>query len=188
MKTTALKTGIMAAVLMFLFCNMILSQSPLISKTLSITIYAKENYEKSKQTLYAMLDSSGYVLSSMNETKTENGNEKVIIAFYVSEKDFNKIDKCLPNLGYISYKNLVTTDRSTDYDTTLIAKELNFLKQRKTQYAGELGKLKPSDTLYAEVWKELQSLDKQLFEKEKSYTFAQARMGTPHKMQITICE
>jgi hypothetical protein len=188
METKTIIQKIILVVALFISGRIAVSQTTIISKTLNATIYSKENFEESKQKLYAVMDSSRYLLSSISETKSENGNQKIIIEIFISEKDFNKIDKCLPDLGYISFKNLVSEDLSSEFDTAAISKELLYLKERKVQCAGELEKLKTTDTIYPEVWKELKTLEKQVYEKEKSLLKAEQRVYTPHKMIITICE
>lgn len=179
-----------ATAMIFLFITSICSnaQIPVIVKTLDITIYASEKYEVSKQNLFLLIDSSKCRLLSLNEVKTANGNQKAVIEIAVNDESFKIIDKCLPDMGYVSFKNLKTEDKSAELDTASVGKYLIFLKEQKTKYSQQLIKLKPDSEQYTEVWQQEAAIETQIFEKGKALESARIKLKAPHKIQITICE
>ena len=164
------------------------AQAPVISKTLNITIYSTGKYEHLKQALFAMMDSCKCRLISLNEIKTENGNQKAEVDFFANDECFKIIDKRLPGLGYISYKSLKTEDKSAELDTASMNKYLAFLKKQKAEYERQLAKLKTDNEQYTEIWKKKTETETLIFEKEKALSAAILRLASPHKIQITILE
>ncbi len=164
------------------------TQTPVIIKTLNVNIYSAEKYESSKQNILALIDSCKCQLISMSETKTDNKNQKITIELAVNDGCFKKIDKHLTELGYISFKNIKTEDKTAEMDTAGISKDIVFLKENKSGYEGQLAKLKPDSELYGQLWQKKTDIETQIYEKEKMLASARIKITAPHKMQITICE
>jgi hypothetical protein len=163
-------------------------QTPVIAKTLTTTIYAAEKYESSKQQLLALMDSSSCSLISMNETKTDNGNQKIIIEFNAGNQAFIIIDNRLSGLGYISFKNLVTADMSELYDTAAITNDIIFLTKQSEKNTAQLTKLKPESSDYNQLWTKQAELETTLKEKQRAQVNAIKNISTPNKIHITIAE
>jgi len=164
------------------------AQNPVIVKTLNATIYAAAKYETSKQHLLSLIDSCKCIVLSMSETKTDNGSQKSIVDISANDVCFKVIDKSLPSLGYVSFKNLKTEDKSTELDTALISKEIIFYKSQKTKYEQQLANLKPENASYNELWKEEVAIETTIFEKEKLLIAAKKRLLSLHKISITLSE
>ena len=177
-------------VLCFLSITSLLSnaQAPVIVKTLNVTIYATTKYEASKQHLLSLIDSTKSVTLSMNETKTENGSQKSIIEISANDDGFRIIDKRLPSLGYVSFKNLSSADKSADFDTTAICSEIIFYKSQKAKYEKQLANLKPDNASYNEIWKEEAAIETKIFEKEKLLSIARNKLISLHKISVTLSE
>ena len=189
MKTIAIIPQIIMPVI-FLFVIHVFAnaQVTIISKSLTVTVYATEKYEASKQSLYDLLDSCRCKILSINETKTENGNQKAVIELVANDNCFKIIDKKLPSLGYISFKNLKTEDKSAMLDTTKIREEIDFYKERKIKYVQQLAKLKTGSEQYTDIWTESDKMETLIYDKEKSLVLAKSELAAPHRMQIVICE
>ena len=153
-----------------------------------MTIYAAEKYESSRQKLTTLMDSSGCRLVSMNEIKTDNGNQKIIIEFNAGDQAFKTIDNSLSELGYISFKNLVTTDMSEIYDTANIASDIVFLKQQSGRNTAQLTKLKSESPEYNKLWTIQAELESSLREKQRAQVNAIKNISTPNKIHITLAE
>lgn len=163
-------------------------QTPVIAKTLTTTIYAAEKYESSKQKLLALMDSSSCRLISMNETKTDNGNQKIVIEFAATDNAFKIIDKRMPELGYTSYKNLISYDVTETFDTTALARDISFLKQQQSKNAQQLAKFKPDSKEYSGLWEKQSEIETMIWEKEKALTTSNKNLSAVNKMHITIAE
>jgi hypothetical protein len=188
MKTHDIKRRITLMIFMIIASVISIAQNPVIVKTLNVTVYAATKYETSKQHLLFLIDSGKCVMLSMSETKTDNGNQKSIIEISANDAGFKMIDKSLPSLGYVSFKNLKTEDKSTELDTTLISKEIVFYKSQKIKYEKQLANLKPDNTSYYEIWKEEAAIETKIFEKEKLLAAAKTKLASQHKISITLCE
>lgn len=164
------------------------AQKPVIVKTLNVTVYAATRYETSKQYLLLLIDSGKCIILSMSETKTDNGNQKSVIEISTNDEGFKMIDKSLPLLGYISFKNLKTEDKSAEFDTTSISKEIIFYKSQKAKYEKQLANLKPDNVSYTDIWKEEEAIETKIFEKEKLLTSAKCKLNSLHKISITLSE
>jgi hypothetical protein len=164
------------------------AQNPVIMKTLNVTVYAATKYEASKQHLLALIDSCKCVMLSMSETKTDNGSQKAIIEISANDNGFKMIDKSLPSLGYVSFKNLKTEDKSAELDTIVICKEIAFYKIQKVKYEKQLSNLKPDNSSYNEIWKEEAAIETKIFEKEKLLVTAKNKLTSLHKISITLSE
>lgn len=186
MKTTVKKSTAFA---FLVFAVMISNaQIPVLVKTLNVTIYSSEKYEASKQILFTLTDSCKCEGVLINETITENGNQKITLEVSVNDLCFKIIDKRLPELGYISFKNLTTADKSDETDTVLIKKELAFLQKQKSHYSMQLTLIKADCEHYNKILQEQLETEKKIFETEKLITSAATKINSPHKMQITICK
>jgi hypothetical protein len=186
MKTQALirKTTIM---LFLLFCQFY-STSQIIVKTAVVTIYAGKNYETSKQQLLSYIDSCNCLLTSINETKTDNGNQKVSIEFMAGDKAFMVADQLLPLLGYVSFKNLKSEDKSSELDTIGLKSDLLFLKERKIKYEQKFASTKADTDASNEAWNLIIQTDSLMYEKNKLLLTVRQKYTLLHKMQVTISE
>ena len=163
-------------------------QTPVIAKTLTTTIYAAEKYESSKQKLLALMDSSSCRLISMNETKTDNGNQKIVIEFAATDNAFKIIDKRLLELGYTSYKNLISYDVTETLDTAALSKDISFLKQKQLKDSQQLSQLKSESKEYIDLWKEQSEIETKIWEKEKALIAATKNLFAANKIHITLAE
>ncbi|MFH0866303.1 MAG: hypothetical protein V1904_08910 [Bacteroidota bacterium] len=186
-----MKTKIIIKKLIINFFMIILSalshaQQPVLVKTLSVTLYAAEKYETSKQLLYDMIDSTGSTISSVSESKTDNESQTTSLIISASEKAFWVIDKNLSSLGYISSKTLKSEDKSAVLDTSALSREIEFLKKQKLQNETLLETLVKGSDLYVEVWKKISETEEKIFAEEKLITNAAFDLSKPHKIIVTI--
>lgn len=179
-----------AAILILFVSSAMLSnaQIPVITKTLTATVYSAEKFQISKQSLLTLIDSCKCGLLSMSETKTDIGNRKIIVEVSVNDLCFNIIDSRLPELGYVGIKNTKTDDKSEEMDTVLINNELAFLKNRKKNYEMQLSIIKATCEQYTKIWEEELAIESKIFEKEKLLMTATTKILAPHKLVITVCE
>jgi len=176
----------MISLLLMAVCSK--GQTPVVAKTLTTIIYAAEKYESSKQKLLALMDSSSCSLISMNETKTDNGNQKIVIEFAASDNAFKIIDKRLLEFGYTSYKNLISYDVTESLDTAALTRDISFLKQQQSKNALQLAMLKPESKEYAGLWEKQSEIETKIWEKEKALNSATRNLLATNKIHITLAE
>lgn len=188
MKTNVITRKLTVMIILITASVYSIAQNPVIVKTLNVTVYASTKYEMSRQQLLSLIDSGKCIMLSMSETKTDNGNQKSIIEISANEEGFKMIDKRLASLGYISFKNLKTEDKTAEFDTTSISKEIVFYKSRKAKYEQQLANLKPDNASYYDIWNEEAAIETKIFEKEKALASAKLKLSSLHKISITLNE
>lgn len=162
------------------------AQQPVLVKTLNVKIYAAEQYEASRMWLYELIDSTRSIITSVSETKTDKENQNITITLSASDKAFMIIDKNLNELGYVSSKTLKSEDKSSELDTSMILREIEFLEKQKLQNKELLETLTKGSELYVEVWKKISEIEEKIFAEEKLLENAFTGILRQNKIIITI--
>lgn len=186
MKTQIIVRKLIIKIFMIMLSAFGQAQQPVLVKTLNVKIYAAEQYEASRMWLYELIDSTGSIIISVNETKTDKENQSITITLSASDKAFMIIDKNLNDLGYVSSKTLKSEDKSSELDTSAISREIKFPEKQKQQNEELLGTLNKGGEQYVEIWKKISEIEEKIFTKEKLLENASTGMLRQNKIIITI--
>ncbi|MFH0895594.1 MAG: hypothetical protein V2A54_14255 [Bacteroidota bacterium] len=172
---------IFATTALLLSASVVIAQ-PLLSKTLTATVFASGNYNNIKTSILSLADSSGAALYAQNESKSENGNQKMEISLYVNEAAFRAFDTRLNRMGYLKSYVISTHDLSATLDTTSLGTDLRFWKAKRERL------LKPELNKEPEIAGERENAETQIFQLEKKMKEAIWRQQRPHKVVVTLYE
>jgi len=139
----------------FLFSNIFAQENSLVQE-LDISVYStsfKESTTKIKNFIAEKNVAIIYELESKDEYE---------INFFVNTSDFEALEKILPDLGYLSKKELT----SSNYNDKiyLIEKEQKYLQEQKAAYEKEISLMEVKDNRYYTYWENVREIDKTLFE------------------------
>jgi len=104
-----------------------------------------------------------------NKVEIERQNENkfsVDMTIILTEKQYNSFDSIVPKLGFVSYKNIRSTNFVQKKEEEQL--ELNFLISQKISYEQVLSKLSENTEPYLATWKELKAIEEKIYKKEKS--------------------
>lgn len=147
------------SILLFLFTtnfNFIKAQEENLLTDVDITIYASE-FEQAKITLKTFIEKTSTKV--LNETETI---KRLYEVFNLKEKDFKSLEELLPTMGFISEKQISTTN-----NTEKVAKlklEIKYLEQKKTAYEVELKNMTKKNDRYYSYWEEIRRIERRIFD------------------------
>jgi hypothetical protein len=135
-----------------------------VSETVNFEI-AAGNIQAAKNLLLANIDTSLAVVKTYNESNAAKG-VKIYITVNTNKAGYEKIEKIVPQLGFLDNKRLGTINNSEEIAG--IDLEIAFLKSKKAAYETELEKFKGDD--YKGYWNEVREIEQSLFNLEKRKT------------------
>lgn len=151
-------------ILSFLIHNISKAQKPAsdyVSETVTFEITAG-NIQNSKNLLTTSIDTTLVVIKNYNEVNSAKGT-KIYITLNTNKTGYEKIEKIIPQLGYLDSKKLGTVNNSEEIEG--IEQEIAFLKNKKIAYEAELSKFKDED--YKGYWREVRTIEQSIFDLEK---------------------
>ncbi len=135
-----------------------------VSETVHFEI-AAGNIQAAKNLLLANIDTSLAIVKTYNESNAAKG-VKIYITVNTNKAGYEKIEKIVPQLGFLDSKRLGTINNSEEIAG--IDLEIAFLKSKKAAYESELEKFKGDD--YKGYWNEVRQIEQSLFDLEKRKT------------------
>jgi len=133
--------------------------------TMNATIYTSY-YESSQQKIEAFITDNN--ITVLNQKASVEIYE---LEFYTSKEIFDKVSDFLPQLGYVSAKDISTTNNIDE--RTKIELEITYLKEQKTAFENELKNMDKKDDRYYQYWEKVRDIEQKIFEKTatiSSYT------------------
>jgi hypothetical protein len=133
--------------------------SSFISKTLSVDIVAID-FNGSKVKL------NNFVKNNYIKVQVQDENQYSInLQATISEKQYEDLEKLLPELGFVSTKRLNTEDNYEKYRDAEF--ELRHLNKKRAAYADQLNKTNYNSENYIAVSREMKELDESIYYKER---------------------
>ncbi len=118
-----------------------------------------------------ILSNTSIQIISQSESTT-----KLYYEFYINEEGFKQMDSLLPKIGYISEKNITTTNNNDRISK--INLEIEYLQKKKEAYDKEIQSMTEKNDRYFNYWNEIRTIEKDIFdlktelssfEKDKKY-------------------
>lgn len=149
----------------FLTANIFAQPNNMKTTTIDVVIYTS-SYETSQEKLENFI--------TENQIKVLNQKssvERFETEFYTTKEVFDKLNEFLPALGYISTKDIGTTNNVNEFEKFKL--EIKYLKQQKEAYETELKTMDEKDDRYYQYWEKVREIEHKIFEKKTklgSYT------------------
>jgi len=152
-------------ILFYVFTLNLFAQRNDMLTTLDATVYTT-SFDKAKADLNKFLKSTSAKVISQNES-----TDHVYVQFYVTKETFQKMDTFLLNVGFVSSKDVRTSDNELRNET--LQSEIDFLNQKKAAYEAELASIKEKDERYYRYWEGIRDIEKQIFDLKKNMQIAE---------------
>jgi len=111
---------------------------------------------KSKMLQYLRENSSEIVIFTQTESE-----KTIFFLLYVKENQFRSIDSFLPGLGYVSEKNITSTNNSDKVEELKL--KIEYLQSQKNEYSTEIAKMTRDDRYY-QYWNKIREYDKEIMD------------------------
>ncbi len=156
-------------VLMCLFSLNSQSQEEILTTNLDITVYTS-SFDEMKVKLADYLIQNPITVISQTES-TDNFYAQI----YLDKQTFEEAVKFISALGFVSNKELGTTNNSEEANSISI--ELDYLVNQKSIYEKELSNMTEKDNRYYTYWEHVRDLERQIFTlTKKKNAFAQKKV------------
>ena len=124
--------------------------------SLNTTIYTSFMQTASMK-MKEILNNPSIQIISQSESTT-----KLYYEFYINETGFKQMDSLLPKIGYVSEKNITTTNNNDR--TNKINLEIDYLQNKKEAYDKELLSMTEKNDRYFSYWNEIRTIEKSIFD------------------------
>jgi len=115
------------------------------------------NFSLSKQKLLDFVSQHAAKVNSQDETERQ-----IHIVFYLQKDDFTALSAFIPQLGFISNKNISTS--SNQERLSKINLEIEYITQQNAAFNLELKSMTSKDERYYNYWKEIRDNEKKIFD------------------------
>ena len=140
----------------FFVCSLASAQTDGTVSELSASVFAP-NFPFSKQKVLEFISSHNVKLVSQNETERQ-----IRIVLYMPQADFMSLSSMLPQLGFVSNKDITT---SSNYERLKkISLEKEYIIQQNEAFNTELKSMTSKDERYYNYWKEIRDNEKKIFD------------------------
>lgn len=123
---------------------------------LTASIFAP-NFPVSRQKLIDFQSQHNVKLISQNETERQ-----IRIVIYLEQADFNALSSLLPQLGFVSNKDIATSSNQERVNKITLEKE--YIAQQNLAFNTELKSMTSKDERYYNYWKEIRDNEKKIFD------------------------
>lgn len=157
-----------------------------IYQTLRATIYSK-NFDKSREMLMKLVDSSSAKIQTLNEGNNRYSYSKSLtMTIHTNKAGFEKIDKGLPEIGFVDNKNIST--HSGNNSITDLELDLKYTYEKIKDYEDELKSItNKSDNQYRVYWEKIIQLKDQAHNIEKQISASRSNIQT-YTVELTLAE
>lgn len=153
MKTTRTFFSLMMLMLLAFSAS---AQNAEFSKNLKVSVYTSF-FLDAKQKLNTLVQENATVIISQNESATN-----INVQFFTTEAGFTRMQTEVNSLGFISSKNISTTNLGDELKQHKLHKE--YLTARLANYQAELKSMPTKDDKYYSFWDEIRSLESQIYD------------------------
>ena len=128
--------------------------------SMRFTIYSTE-YKEGKNKIEAYIKKNNFTITTQNETKDSHHYE-----FTAHSAQVSAIDSFCQTLGYVSSKNLNSSNNETKLSETKL--ELERLQNKKAEYEKMLARIDSvKSNRYYEHWEKIRAIDTEIYDTKK---------------------
>lgn len=114
--------------------------------------------------------------------KQTEATSKYYVQFYLKKNAFDKLNQMLPEFGFVSNKEIKTSNYQEDIDRIEIEKK--HLNEKKLAYEKEINTMSEKNDRYYRYWEEVRAIDKKIHQLNKELVAFKRK--NYYKTSITI--